>query len=154
MARRKREKDEGRGDPSCVVLPESSVNLVGRGVALCVVCHGVLRRVETSHAKRHKHEVGRGFCTHTRHNEWNDGTRARSTRNPLERYWKSLWIMYSPFFVHSSRSSLDVITTLDIWNLVRCLNMCHKWNLTNLKLKWFSLWETLTFVERSYILRW
>jgi len=53
-----------------VVLPESSVNLVDRGVALCVVCHGVLRRVETSHAKRHKHEeVRRGFRTHTRHNE-------------------------------------------------------------------------------------
>jgi len=43
----KEEKDRGRGDPSCVVLPESSVNSVGQGVALCVVCFGVLHRVET-----------------------------------------------------------------------------------------------------------
>lgn len=71
---------EGRSDPSCVVLPESSVNSVGRGVALCVVCHGVLRRVETSHAKHHKHEEARrGFCTHAGHNVQNDGL-ARALR--------------------------------------------------------------------------
>lgn len=36
--RRERGKRPGEGgDPSCVVLPESSVNLVGWGVALCVV---------------------------------------------------------------------------------------------------------------------
>lgn len=46
----KGKRQEERGDPSCVVLPESSVNSVSRGVALCVVCHGVLRRAETSHA--------------------------------------------------------------------------------------------------------
>lgn len=74
VTRRKKEKDGGWGDPSCVVLPESSVNSVGWGVALCVVCHGVLRRVETSHAKRHKREEIRGgFRTHASHNVRNDG---------------------------------------------------------------------------------
>lgn len=84
MARRKKENDEGRGDPSCVVLPESSVNSVGRGVALCVVRHGVLRRVETSHAKRYKHEEAREFRTHASHNVRNDGLYAKPPREMLE----------------------------------------------------------------------
>lgn len=36
-----RERGEKGVDPSCVVLPESSVNVERRGVALCVVCYGV-----------------------------------------------------------------------------------------------------------------
>jgi len=71
-------------------------------VSRCVVCHGVLRRVETSHAKRHKHVEIRGrFHTHTsdiRNTMYGtmDGTRVYS-RNPLERCWKSSWTTHSLF---------------------------------------------------------
>lgn len=114
------EEKEGkrRGERrSFVCGPAGVLGQLGRGVALCVVCHGVLRRVETSHAKRYKHEEAREFRTHASHNVRNGGLCAKPPREMLE----GPWAVHSLFFVHSSRYSLDVITTLDIWNLVRCL---------------------------------
>lgn len=87
----------GRGDPSCVVLPESSVNSVGWGVALCVVCHDVLRRVETSHAKCHKHEQVRGRSVRMRTTTCETTDLRTVYAKPPREMLEDPWTMHSVF---------------------------------------------------------
>lgn len=118
VARRKREKDEGRGDPSCVVLPESSVNSVGpRCRVVCGMprCLTSRRDVPCETPWEAREEDSVYMRTTACRTPGRASSRQLYTKPPREML-EGPWSMHSRFFARSSRYPLDGCR-YDFWHL-------------------------------------